>query len=217
MTRPEIKTPEDLRGKVLGVTRLGGGTEYVLGLLTKKWGFQRGKDFKVFQTGGMPQLLSAVKTGIVDAGIISPPSNLQGLKIGLKEMIDVSDLGIDFVNSPVSTTRSFIKNQRDTVIRFLRAYSEGIQQARNDKDSAIRILSRNTRVEDPEVLEELYRIYGSKHLEKIPYVRTEGLGEILNTIGKEAGSAKAADFVDNSLLRELDQQGLFKSLFPEKK
>src|SRR5713226_2092504 len=217
MTRQDVKTPEDLRGKVLGVTRLGGGTDYVVRLLTRKWGFQRGKDYKVFQTGGMPQLLTAVKTGVVDAGIISPPSNLQGLKIGLKEMIDVSDLGIVFVNSPLSTTRSFIKNHRDIVLRMLRAYCEGIQQARSDKDSAIKILARNARVEDPEILQELYRIYGSRHLERIPYVKTEGLEEILTTMGKEAANAKPADFVDNSLLQELDQQGFFRKPFPEGK
>jgi ABC-type nitrate/sulfonate/bicarbonate transport system substrate-binding protein len=217
MTRPDIKSPEDLRGKVLGVTRLGGATDYVVGLLSKKWGFQRGKDFKVFQTGGMPQLLTAVQTGVVDAGIISPPSNLQGLKIGLKELIDVSDIGIVFANSPLSTTRSVIRSQRDMVLRTLRAYCEGIQQARNDKDSAIKILGKNVRVEDPEILQELYRIYGSQHLEKIPYVKTEGLEEVLSNMGKEASSAKPADFVDDSLLRELEQQGLFRKLFPELK
>jgi len=210
MTRPDIKTPEDLRGKVLGVTRLGGATDYVVGLLAKKWGFQRGKDFKVFQTGGMPQLLTAVKTGVVDAGIISPPSNLQGLKIGLREMIDVSDIGIVFVNSPLSVTRSFIKSQRDVVLRMLRAYCEGIQQARNDKDSAIKILGKNARVEDPEILQELYGIYGLKHLERVPYVKTEGLEEILSSMGKEAAGAKPADFVDNSLVKELEQQGIFR-------
>ena len=215
MTRPDVKTPEDLRGKVLGVTRLGGATDYVVGLLTKKWGFQRGKDYKVFQTGGMPQLLTALKNGVVDAGIISPPSNLQGLKIGLKELIDVSDLGIVFVNSPLSTTRSFIKNHRDIVLKMLRAYCEGIQQARGDKESAIKILARNARVEDPEILQELYRIYGSRHLERIPYVKAEGLEEILITMGKEGANAKAADFVDNSLLQELDREGLFRKLYPE--
>jgi NitT/TauT family transport system substrate-binding protein len=215
MTRPDVKSPEDLRGKVLGVTRLGGATDYVVGLLTKKWGFQRGKDYKVFQTGGMPQLLTALKNGVVDAGIISPPSNLQGLKIGLKELIDVSDLGIVFVNSPLSATRSFIKNHRDIVLKMLRAYCEGIQQARGDKESAIKILARNARVEDPEILQELYRIYGSRHLERLPYVKSEGLEEILSTMGKEGANAKAADFVDNSLLQELDREGLFRKLYPE--
>src|SRR5581483_5813800 len=97
MTRPDVKSPEDLRGKTLGVTRLGGGTDYVVTLLLKKWNFQRGRDVKVFQTG------------VIAAGVISPPSNLQGLKLGLKELVDVSDLGLNFVNSPLNATRSYIK------------------------------------------------------------------------------------------------------------
>ncbi len=217
MTRPDVKGPEDLRGKTLGVTRLGGGTDYVVGMLLKKWGFQRGKDAKVFQTGGMPQLLTALKTGIVDAGVISPPSNLEGLKLGLKEMVDVSDLGLVFVNSPLSTTRSYIKNHRDIALRALRAYCEGIQQVRNDREGAIKILARNARIEDPEILQEVYRIYGSKHLEKVPYVKLEGLDEVLQTMGKEASGAKPADFVDNSLVRQLEQEGFFRKLFPELK
>jgi NitT/TauT family transport system substrate-binding protein len=217
MTRPDVKGPEDLRGKTLGVTRLGGGTDYVVGMLLKKWGFQRGKDAKVFQTGGMPQLLTALQTGIVDAGVISPPSNLQGLKLGLKEMVDVSDLGLNFVNSPLSTTRSYIKSHRDVVLRTLRAYCEGIQQARNDKEGALKILARNARIEDPEILREVYRLYGSKHLEKVPYVKLEGLDEVLQTMGKEAAGAKPADFVDNTLVRQLEQEGFFRKLFPELK
>ncbi|HEY2989618.1 MAG TPA: ABC transporter substrate-binding protein [Candidatus Binatia bacterium] len=217
MTRPDVKSPEDLRGKTLGVTRLGGGTDYVVGLLLKKWGFQRGKDAKVFQTGGMPQLLTALKTGIVDAGVISPPSNLEGIKLGLKEMVDVSDLGLLFVNSPLSTTRSYIKNHRDVVLRALRAYCEGIQHVRNDKDGALKILAKNARIEDPEILQEVYRIYGSKHLEKVPYVKLEGLDEILHTTGREALGAKPADFVDNTLVRQLEQEGFFHQLFPELK
>lgn len=167
--------------------------------------------------GGEVQFARASAPGIVDAGIISPPSNLQGLKIGLKEMVDVSDLGIPFANSPLNTTRSYISSHRDVVLRALRAYCEAIQQIRLDKESALKILAKYARVEDPEILQEVYRIYGSKHLEKVPYVRLEGVEEILRTLGKEAGSAKAADFVDNSLLRELDQEGLFRRLFPELK
>ena len=129
----------------------------------------------------------------------------------------MSDMGIIFVNSPLSTTRSFIKNNREVVLKLLRAYCEGIQQARTDKNSAIKILARHARVEDPEILQELYRIYGSRHLERIPYVKAEGLEEILSTMGKEAGNAKPNDFVDNSLLHELDHEGMFRRLFPETK
>ena len=211
MTRPDVKSPEDLRGKTLGVTRLGGGTDYVVTLLLKKWNFQRGRDVKVFQTGGMPQLLSAVQTGVVDAGVISPPSNLQGLKLGLKELVDVSDLGLNFVNSPLNATRSYLKSNRGVVLRTLRAYVEGIRQVRSDKAAALKVLAKYARIEDPEILQEVYSIYGSKHLERIPYVNPAGLEEILASLGKEAAGAKPGDFIDNSLVRELEQEGFFRA------
>src|SRR5438128_3843666 len=75
MSRPEIQSAKDLKGKKVGVTRLGGSTDFALELALKKWGFRRGSDVAVIQTGGMPQLLGAITGGVVDAGVISPPTN----------------------------------------------------------------------------------------------------------------------------------------------
>jgi ABC-type nitrate/sulfonate/bicarbonate transport system substrate-binding protein len=94
MSRPEIQSPKDLKGKKIGVTRLGGSTDFALELALKKWGFRRGADVAVIQTGGMPQLLGAITSGIVDAGVVSPPTNLTAAKLGLKELVDFGDIGI---------------------------------------------------------------------------------------------------------------------------
>lgn len=67
MSRPEIQSPSDLRGKKIGVTRLGGSTDFALELALKKWGIRRGTDVAVIQAGGMPQLLGAITAGSVDA------------------------------------------------------------------------------------------------------------------------------------------------------
>jgi NitT/TauT family transport system substrate-binding protein len=202
MTRPDVKGPEDLRGKKLGVTRLGGGTDFVVGLLAKKWRFQRGKDYTVFQTGGMPQLLTAVKTGVVDAGIISPPSNLQGLKIGLKEMIDVSDLGIVFVNSPLSTTRSFIKNHLDVVLKMLRAYCEAFNKPEAIK-TTMKILARN-QVEDRKFCRNISDIW-RKTSRKNSYVKPEDWKKFLS-MGKSECKTRRLSGQQS----ETEQQGLFR-------
>jgi len=106
MSKPEIKSPADLKGKRIGVTRLGGSTDFALDLALKKWALRRGTDVAVLQTGGMPQLLGAIKGGSIDAGVISPPTNLQALKLGLKELVDFGDLEIDYPNSPLVAPRS---------------------------------------------------------------------------------------------------------------
>ena len=74
------------------------------------------------------------------AGMISAPSDLRGINMGLRELVDAADYGIPYVNSPLSTRRAFIKSNRDTALRILRAYYEAVQETRNDKNSALKIL-----------------------------------------------------------------------------
>ncbi|HEX9786870.1 MAG TPA: ABC transporter substrate-binding protein, partial [Candidatus Binatia bacterium] len=136
MTKPEIRRPEDLKGKKVGVTNLGDSPDLVLSLLMERWGLQRNKDVTVLGIrGGMPELLVSVAKGFVDGGMISAPNNLRGMKLGLHELVDAADYGIPYINSPLSTRRSFIKSNRDTVLRVLRAYHESVQDIRNDKNS----------------------------------------------------------------------------------
>jgi NitT/TauT family transport system substrate-binding protein len=210
MSKPNLKKPEDLRGKKVGVTNLGDSPDLVLSLLLQKWGLQRNKDVAVLGIrGGMPELLVSVNKGFVDAGMISAPSNLRGLKLGLREFVNVADLGIPYLNSPLSTRRSYIKAQRDVVRRILRAYYEGVQETRNDRNSAIKILAKYVRVDDPEILSEVYRIYGVTLLQKNLTVDLEGVKGLLQGLGAEAAQANPASFIDVSLLQDLDREGFF--------
>jgi NitT/TauT family transport system substrate-binding protein len=215
MTKPEIKEPGDLKGSKIGVTRIGGSADLALDYALKRWGLQRGRDVIVLQTGGLPESLAALRAGVVHGAVLSPPNNLLAKKAGLREMVDIGQLGIVFPNTALSTTRSFVKSNRDVVIRFLRALGEGQYRLRNDKDFSVKVLSKYTKTTDPEILGELYQIYGVRYTgQQIPYVRLEGVDEILKGIdSKEARQAKPIDFVDNSLLKDVEQTGLFKKLY----
>jgi ABC-type nitrate/sulfonate/bicarbonate transport system substrate-binding protein len=215
MTKPEIKEAADLKSKRVGVTRLGGSADLALEFALKRWGLQRGRDLIVLQTGGLPESLAALRSGAVDGAVLSPPNNLLAKKAGLRELVDIGQLGIVFPNTPLSTTRSYIKSNRDALMRFVRAFGEGQHRLRTDKDFSAKVLSKYTKTTDPEILAELYRIYGVRYTgQQIPYVRPEGIEEILKGIDtKEARQAKSADFIDNSLLKEVEQTGFFRKLY----
>lgn len=213
MARPEIQSYKDLKGKKIGLTRLGGSTDFALDLALKKWGLRRGSDVAVIQTGGMPQLLGAITSGIADAGVVSPPTNLTAAKLGLRELVDFGEIGIVYPNSPLATTQSYLEKNRPSALRLLRAYCEAIHRVRTDKDGAIKVLAKYTKVQDGEILGELYRIYGVKYQEAIPRVRLDAVEEVLRSEVKSSTAMKAGDFVDNSLIAELEQQGLFQSLY----
>lgn len=212
MSKPEIKSPADLKGKTIGVTRLGGSTDFALDLALKKWGLRRGADVAVLQTGGMPQLLSAIKSGPIDAGVISPPTNLQAQKLGLRELVDFGDLEIPYPNSPLAAMQSYLAKNHDLVLRFLRGYAEGIHRVKTDRNNTMKIFSKYTAVKEPEILAELYQIYSIKYLERIPFVSSDAVEAVLQTEVK-SGSAKAADFVDNSFVSELEREGFFRQLY----
>ena len=212
MSKPDLKRPEDFKGKKIGVTNLGDSPDLVLSLLLEKWGLQHNKDVAVLGVrGGMPELLVSVSKGFVDAGMISAPSNLRGLKLGLREFVNVADLGIPYLNSPLSTRRSYIKAQRDVVLRVLRAYYQGMQETRNDRNAAVKILAKYVRVDDPEILSEVYRIYGIELLQKNIMVDLEGVKGLLKGLGAEPAQANPASFIDVSLLQDLDRESFFQA------
>ncbi len=211
MSRPDIKQPVQLKGKKVGVTRLGGSTDWALDAALKQWGLERSQ-ITVIQTGGMPEGLAALTAGAIDAVVLSPPSNFRAAKAGMHELEDVGQLKITFPNTPLSTTRSFIRTNRDSSLRFMRGFSQGLQRLRGDKEFSVRVLSKYTKVTDAETLSQLHQTYAMRFSgDRIPFVRLESIDEILKrTPGKEAREAKAGDFVDNSLLQELDKSGSFK-------
>jgi ABC-type nitrate/sulfonate/bicarbonate transport system substrate-binding protein len=213
MSRPEIKQPVQLKGKKIGVTRLGGSTDWALDAAFKQWGIER-RELVVIQTGGMPEGLAALSSGGLDAVVLSPPSNFRAIRAGMHELVDVGQLGIIFPNTPLSTTRSFIKAQHDTTLRFLRGFTQGLNRLRDDKGFSMKVLSKYTKVVDPETLAELHQTYGVRYSgDLIPYVRAEGVEEILKrTPSKQAQDARPAEFIDNSLLKELEQSGWFRTV-----
>ena len=212
MARPEVKQAAQLKGKKVGVTRLGGSTDWALDAALKHWGIERGQ-ITVIQTGGMPEGLAGLTAGSLDAVVLSPPSNFRAAKAGMHELEDVGQLKITFPNTPLSTTRSFIRTNRDGVLRFLRGFTQGLQRLRADKEFSMKVLSKYTKVTDAETLSQLHQTYGVRYSgDRIPLVRPESIDEILKrTPGKEARDAKATDFIDNSLLQELDKSGWFKA------
>ena len=98
---------------------------------------------------------------------------------------------------------------RDTVLCVLRAYHEAVQETLNNRDAALKVLAKYVRLDDPENLAEVYKSYGQKHLQKTINADLEGVNGMLKGLGSEATGANAANFVDASLMQELEREGFF--------
>ena len=210
MSRPEIERPEGLRGKRVGVSRFGAATDFALRYALKKWGMEAGRDVTVMQIGGVPEILAAMQAGSIDAGVLSSPSTLRAKKVGLRELVDMGTLGIDYPGSCIVSTKRFLRENRATVKAFLKAFMEGTQKTLADKVFASKVISKYTRVTHPEVVEVTYKDL-VRYIPPIPRPTTAGVKLILEQISAtepKAAGIKPESLIDASILQELESEGI---------
>ncbi len=218
MARPEIKTPEALKGKKVGISRFGTSDDFLLRYALTQWNLRPDRDVPIIQLGGSPEILAGLASGTVDAGLLSSPLHLRAAKMGSVLLADLSAIGIDYQGAGLVTTRSFVRDNPETIRRYVRAYVEGLHRFKTDKAFSLKVLAKYTRINEPEVLEETYQHYAIRVMPKVPYPTTKGIQTVLDEIGTRNPKAKTlqpANFIDVTFLKELEQSGFIKNLYGE--
>lgn len=219
MTVKDIKRMDDLKGKSIGVTRFGTVTDFAARYGLKKYGLEPEKDVAILQIGGNPEIMAAMQTGGIQGGVITPPFNVDGRKMGFNELLDLSTLGLDYQQSGLATTRSFIKSDEDTVRRVIKSYVEGVRLYFADPKQAMQALQKYAKIDDPEVLQGTYDSYLNNH-QRAPYPTVKGIQFILDETAREEPKAKTANpesFVDLHFIKELEDNGFIKKLWEDAK
>lgn len=212
-SKPELKQLSDLRGKVLGVTLPGSTTDLTAKILLQQAGMVVGKDVQITHLQGMPDVITALSQGRIDAGIISAPTTLKAKQAGLKELVDVTARNIPMIHAGLATTRDFIKSSPDKVRRDVQAYIEANKVARTDPETTKQIIAKYTKTDNKEDLDETYNTY-ARVWEQAPYVSPAAMQTLLNFSVNPAGkTAKPEQFIDNSFVAELEKSGFIKELY----
>lgn len=211
---PEIKKPEDLRGKRIGITRFGGLYDFSASYALKKWGLQPGKDVALIQIGDAPSLMSALAGNSIQAATLQPPSTISAAQSGYRELMDLSKSGLEYQNTVVLSTRSIIRKSPDTFRRFMRAYSTALGIFHQQRETTLKVMTKHLKGIDPFILEKSYEAY-KEWVPEIPYLNHAGMETaIALTPGVEKGKGlKVSDIVDESFIKELDQQGFYRTLY----
>jgi len=207
---PDIKGTEDLRGKRFGVTRFGALSDLVIRRYIRKFGLDPAKDVTIVQIGGIPELEPAMKAGAISGGSISPPALTVAKKAGFKELADFESLDYKYPAVAIASTKSFIQRNRPVALNFIRGQIEGIHAIRTQKNFAINVLKKYMRINDAEILEDGYR-YALKFFQPKPYPTLDEVRAVLDEYKSmpQAASAKPENFIDLSLLHELEKEKFF--------
>ena len=211
MALPEIQTLQDLRGKKVGVTRIGSSTDFTMRLVLRKTGLQPDKDVAFVQLGDLASMAAALGTRAIAAAAFVPPFNLKAKEVGAKLLVDMARVGAHYPHTGLVTSRRYLQSPNDTVRRFLKGYAQGLRRLVADPPFAKAVLSRYTKTGQPEYLDAMYQ-YALDFIERIPYPTRDGILETLRESehGK-ARSARPEDFIDDQLVRELENEGYFVS------
>jgi NitT/TauT family transport system substrate-binding protein len=208
MAKAEFKRIADLKGKKIGITRVGSSTHtsalYALGSAGLKIA-----DYQLLPLLEVPNIFTALAAGQIDAGIMSPPTNARAKKAGFVELMNVAKEGPEFVSVAVGTSRAYIKANEDIVRRVVRAYAEGVQLFKTNKAAAFRMIQRQLKVSDAEIQEDTY-VQFRDYLEYPPYVSRKGMEAVLAEIAEKEPAAKNLkpdDMIEMRFVAELDKKG----------
>jgi NitT/TauT family transport system substrate-binding protein len=214
---PQIQRVEELRGKSIGVTRIGTVTDFFTRYYVRQNGLVPDRDVMIRQTGGLPETLAALRAGQVQAGTFGFPAVLHARAAGFRILIDYNTLGFRYPLSGVVVTQKLLRAREPAIRSFLEAHVEGVHRFRTDPTFAMNVIGKYTQTTDRAILEETQRVYASA-FDRIPYPDIEdmklGITQVSET-NPRARSADPKDFVEPRLLREIEASGFVKRLYGE--
>ena len=217
LVRQEIKRPEDLKGKRIATSSLGSLGDFLFKYIIRKNGMDPIRDVTWLSIGTPPERLQALDAGRVDAADLSYPTDVQAQRLGYRVLWDARK-EVVYPSMSIVTRRKTVQEDRDTVMRMLKSHVEGIAYFKTHKDFSLKVLSKYLRTNDRELLEGSYEIYKQDFI-SVPYPIMKGLEATYEYVGQtkpEIRNRKPEEFMDPSLIAELDKSGFIKKLYEQR-
>ena len=217
VARPELKRPEDLKGKSIGVNRLGSNNHYFAIQVLQRIGLDP-KDVIFRQTGGDSADLIALLNGSVDASAMLTYGQ-NAVAQGFHYLIYGPDLRIPYAAAAFVSRRSVIARKPQVIGQFMRAMAEASKIFHTDRETTFKVLAKYLRVTDRKILETSYN-NEVKAMEPRFDVRPEALQAILDELAVNDPRAKKIQpqqLIDRRYLEEMERSGFFDSLWGGKR
>ena len=219
ITRATIEKPEDLKGKKIGISRLGGIPHFGLQMILDRYAI---KDVTMLQLGTQSEAEIGLRRGIVDGAMVSPPQSFLLIRDGFRELVsaqDYSKFSSRLISGGIATRRSWAVKNRDTVMRVIKAVLEGIKVMTVQENLAKKTLAKYTRQNQPEILDRLYK-FALDTFGRDPAMPRDAVVNMARLMGEfglvdktQAANTPPEAYYDNSYVDELKQSGFLKELW----
>ncbi len=218
IVQDSIKTAQQLKGKSVGISRIGSSSDVIARVFLRNLGLEPDKDVAIIQVGGGGERAAAFRTGRI-AAFPAPPGVLHLTK-GMPQRVLISTADFQkpypFPYICGTTTKSYLANNRPTVKRLVMALTEGVQFFQTRKEESKKILAKYSRQNDPAYLEAAWEI-NAKLFDRVPYVGREGMDiQVKEALARKPGATlKVDDIVDDSIVAELEKEGFIDKLYKQ--
>jgi NitT/TauT family transport system substrate-binding protein len=214
ISRPEIKSAEQLRGKSTGITRLGTSVHFYLRAALKQLGLDPDKDMTILQLGVGAEIASALESGRVAAAPLSYRDSIPFVERGWPIMVDLTN-SIKYPPSCVASTRAFVKNNPNTVERFLKAYTEAIHVIKTNPPLAKKVYAKTYRETNAKVIDKVIDHY-VEIFKSVPTIPQAGLENVIRDLASRKAMPKELMqpeiYKDDAPLQKLIKEGWFETL-----
>ena len=213
-----IKKPEDLKGKRIGVSRIGGNSHYFTIQALRRYNMEPNRDFSFLQTGGDPETLAALMSGGIEVANLTPPTDSQAIARGYHYVVYGPDLKIPYAATAFVTKRSLLAKRGQVVGQYMRAMAETARIMHTDREFVYKVLGKYLRITDRSVLDSAYNAE-IKVLEPRLVIKNEALQAILDEVAQtdpRAKKVKPQELIDSRYLDEMEKSGFFDQLWAKK-
>jgi ABC-type nitrate/sulfonate/bicarbonate transport system substrate-binding protein len=210
VTQPSIRQPSDLRGKSLGISRLGASTHTSALLAFDMWGLVPDRDVAFRQLGDAPTLMAGLEAGQVDAAMLGVPWTTMAKRDGFHELLNLATAGPEYPTVTVNALRTWVAANEEIVRRAARAYVQGRQRLLHDKPWALAVFSKYLELDEPAALDEFYE-WVSHCCPPIPYISEDGTARLIADLAREEPrlvGRQPSEWIDARFLREAEAEGL---------
>lgn len=214
MVRPNFNSVEELKGKRIGVFRFGSASHMRMLNVLPRYGMGE-RDVTFLQVGDTPERLIALHSGSIDATLLSPPDHFHAVRAGMKILLNLRELNVPYQGTGLVTTQRLLARNRDLAKRFLKTFVDAIHLLRTNPTLAKRAMAKYRQTKDEKQLDDAYQTLREMVKPK-PYPSIDGFKTIIQDTVERMPAAKAAnpkDFIDTSLLEDLDRSGYIDGLY----
>jgi NitT/TauT family transport system substrate-binding protein len=217
VTRPEVKSAADLKGKRLGISRFGSAADFGLRVMLRRLGIDPAREVTILQIGDEPARSAAVQAGNIDGTVMNAPFGTQAQRLKLNIVADSVKMGIPFFGTGLLGSRRVLERDERKVLNLLRAYLEAIKVLKTERAWSIQALAQFTRVTDLKAVEEAYDDFKDQ-LPNVPHPPLEAMQAVVSQMAETSPKARAADargYIDDRYLRQLESEGFAKRIWQQ--